>query len=187
MIAYRATLDVSRALVSHLSGLLKAERRRRGTRKGTRRCSTWWQAVFSLAWFRTGGHIPTLGRGFGLSRSTAYRYLDVHDVTAARLLVLDTLRPFLKHMPVLADAAYEGAGRGIHTPVKHLGGGVELDVDIRARNVLLRGLRCLGERGFALLDRRWRALRHISLSPGRVGDIVRAALVLVHFEHSRIT
>lgn len=37
-----------------------------------------------------------------------------------------------------------------------------LDVDNRTYNTLLRGLRCLGERAFALLVGRWRALRHIT-------------------------
>ena len=43
--------------------------------------------------------------------------------------------------------------------------------------------RCSGERGFALLTGRWRALHHITASPSRIGDIVSAALVLTHFEH----
>jgi hypothetical protein len=47
-------------------------------------------------------------------------------------------------------------------------------------------LRCLGERGFALLTGRWRALQHITLSPSKIGDIARAALVLTHFEHGYI-
>jgi hypothetical protein len=57
----------------------------------------------------------------------------------------------------------------------------------RTRNALLRSLRCLGERGFALLTGRWRALQHITLSPSKIGDIARAALVLTHFEHGHIT
>jgi hypothetical protein len=274
VISYRAILDVPRELVSYLSQLLRNERRQRGTRNGTRACSTWWQAVFGLAWFRDGGHIPTLGRGFGLSRSTAYRYLDevidvlaqqapdlktaldrahadglphliidgtltsidrvgekktsvkgkdvdawysgkahafaanlqalmapggfpiwisdalpgsVHDITAAREQVLEIIRPYLKDMPLLADPGYEGAGIGVHVPVKQPSGGRELDVDTRTRNALLRSLRCLGERGFAILEQRWRTLQHVTLSPSRVGDIAKAALVLTHFEHGKIT
>jgi hypothetical protein len=48
---------------------------------------------------------------------------------------------------------------------------------------LLRSLRALGERGFALLTGRWRALRHTTASPRSLGEIVRAALVLTHFEY----
>jgi hypothetical protein len=40
-------------------------------------------------------------------------------------------------------------------------------VDNRTYNTVLRGLRCLGERGFALLTGRWRALHHITASPAR--------------------
>jgi hypothetical protein len=52
-----------------------------------------------------------------------------------------------------------------------------------AYNMLLRSLRCLGERGFALLTQRWRALQHVTASPSRIGDLARAALVLTQFEH----
>jgi hypothetical protein len=57
----------------------------------------------------------------------------------------------------------------------------------RARNALLRSVRCLGERGFALLTQRWKTLQHVTASPGRIGLIARAALVLVLFEHKMIT
>ena len=97
------------------------------------------------------------------------------------------MRPFLKNLPVLADSGYEGAGHGVHVPVKKPAGGRELDLDTRTRNALLRSLRCLGERGFALLSQRWQALQRVMLSPGKIGDIARAALVLVQFEHKMIT
>jgi hypothetical protein len=45
----------------------------------------------------------------------------------------------------------------------------------------------LGERGFALLTQRWKTLQHVTASPGRIGLIARAALVLVLFEHKMIT
>ncbi|MFI9780486.1 hypothetical protein ACIHCV_38405 [Streptomyces sp. NPDC051956] len=45
-------------------------------------------------------------------------------------------------------------------------------------NALLRHVRALGERTAAELKQRWRALLHITLSPSRIGDIARAALVL---------
>lgn len=54
-------------------------------------------------------------------------------------------------LPVLADPGYDGAGIGIHIPVKQPAGGRELDVDTRTRNAIQRSLRCLGERGFALV------------------------------------
>jgi hypothetical protein len=90
-------------------------------------------------------------------------------------------------MPLPADSGYEGAGIGVHTPVKQPADGRELDIDTRTRNALLRSLRCLGERGFALLEQCRRTLRHVSLSPSRVGDIAKAALVLTHFEYRKTT
>jgi hypothetical protein len=79
-----------------------------------------------------------------------------------------------------------GAGAGIHVPVKKPRDG-ELDSDTKTRNMLLRGLRYQGERGFALLKERWRALQHVTLSPTSIGDITKAALVLTQFEHKMIS
>jgi hypothetical protein len=111
----------------------------------------------------------------------------VHDITAAREHLLSILRPYLKDLPVLADSGYEGAGHGVHVPVKKPAGTQELDIGTRTRNALLRSLRCLGERGFALMSQRWRTLQRVMLSPGKIGDIARAVLVLVLFEHKIIT
>jgi len=271
---YRVRLDVPRELVLFVSGLLAGHRREIGTRKGTRKLGCYRQALFALAWFRDKGDIPRLGAGFGLSQSTAYRYLDevtgvlaarapglqkaleralgegtpyvildgkivasdrcrektlsrkgreidlwysgkkhdfggniqalfypsgipmwvsdvlpgnVHDLAAARENVLAVLRPFLGAMPALADSGYEGAGHGVHVPVKKPAGMKELDIDNRTRNALLSSARCLGERGFALLSQRWQTLQNITASPGKIGLIARAALVLVLFEHKMLT
>jgi hypothetical protein len=83
----------------------------------------------------------------------------------------------------LADPDYEGAGHGMYTPVKQPADGRHLDIDTRTYNALLRSLRCIGERGFALLTQRWRVLQHVSASPQKIGDIARTSLVLTHFEH----
>lgn len=114
---------------------------------------------------------------------------STHDMTAAREHVLAALYWAASQLdlPTLADGGYDGAGIGVFTPVKQPSDGRELDVNTRTYNALLRGLRCLGERGFALLVGRWRALRHITTSPRKIGDIVKAALVLTHFEHGRLT
>jgi DDE superfamily endonuclease len=72
-------------------------------------------------------------------------------------------------------------------PVKQPADGRELDAGSRTRNAIQRSLRCLGERGFALLNQRWRILQHITASPRKIGDIARTALVLTHFEHRYIT
>ena len=114
---------------------------------------------------------------------------SVHDLTVARQHVLGALYWAASHLglPTLADGGYDGVGIGVHTPVKQPGGNQVLDVDTRTYNALLRGLRCLGERGFAVLTGRWRALHHITASPRKIGDIVKAALVLTHFEYGKIT
>lgn len=109
---------------------------------------------------------------------------SVHDLTAARAEVLGALyTAAASGLPTLADGGYDGAGIGVLTPFKNPGGNQILSVDNRTYNSLLRGLRCLGERGFALLKTRWRTLQHITVSPSKIGDIARAALVLTHYEH----
>jgi DDE superfamily endonuclease len=85
------------------------------------------------------------------------------------------------------DCGYEGAGHGVHVAVEKPAGVKELDIDNQTRNALLRSARCLGERGFALLSQRWKALQNVTASPGRIGLIARAALVLVLFEHKVLT
>jgi hypothetical protein len=85
----------------------------------------------------------------------------------------------------LADGGYHGAGAGV-LPIEKPEDGRNLHTDNQTYNVLLRALRCLGERGFALLTQRWRTLQHITASPSRIGDIAKAALVLIHFEHGRL-
>lgn len=114
---------------------------------------------------------------------------SVHDLTAAREHVLGALYAAAAHhdLPTLADPGYEGAGHGVYTPVKQPAGGQVPDIDTRTYNTLLRALRCLGERGFALLTQRWRTLQHITASPSKIGNITKAALVLVHFEHGHLT
>lgn len=274
MYLYSVKLDVHCNTARYVAALLRAERRRRGTRKGTRVLSPFKQAIFVLAWFRDKPDIERLGAGFGLARTTAYRYLhegiavlaakaptltdalerakaervphlildgktvltdrthghkktsrkgrridawfsgkthdfggliqalmnpcgiplwvsevlpgSEHDITAARALLLATMSPYLREMPCLADGGYDGAGCGVKTPVKKRKG-VELGEDTETYNKLLRGIRCLGERGFALLTQRWKTLQSVTCCPRKITMIARACLVLVHFEHKMIT
>ncbi|MFF8913427.1 transposase family protein [Streptomyces sp. NPDC015032] len=73
-----------------------------------------------------------------------------------------------------------GAGIGIVIPVRRPKGKSEqtLHVDTRMFNTLVRRVRALGERTAAELKQRWRTLQYVTLSPGRIGDIARAALAL---------
>ena len=111
---------------------------------------------------------------------------STHDITAARQLVLPEARPYLKKVPILADSGYEGAGAGVLVPVKKPRNG-ELDINTKTRNMLLRGARYQGERAFALMSQRWRAIRHVSADPSQIGDIAKSVLVLTQFEHKMIS
>lgn len=103
-----------------------------------------------------------------------------HDLTCARIHALPELYPAaVQGLPTLADVGYLGAGIGVHTPLRpHPDIPSPLTSDNRAHNRLLRCVRVLGERAAAELKQRWRALKHITLSPGRIGAIAQAALVL---------
>jgi hypothetical protein len=145
------------------------------------------------AWYsgkhhRPGGNVQAVMLPGGLPiRAGPAEPGHVHDITAARASVLPALyRAASLGMPALADSGYEGAGIGIHVPVKGPAGNQELAIDNRARNSLLRGLRFQGERGFALLTQRWALLQHTTASPRDITQIVRAALVLTQFEHKYI-
>jgi hypothetical protein len=76
VIAYRATLDVPRELAQFTAALLAAERGRRGTPKGSRALTCFWQAVLGLRWFRDRTSPDALARDDGIWRATAYRYLE---------------------------------------------------------------------------------------------------------------
>jgi DDE superfamily endonuclease len=76
VITYRATLDIPRDLVLFVAKLLAAERRRRGTPRGSRALSCFWQGVAGLCWFRDRTTCDALARDHGISRATAYRYVD---------------------------------------------------------------------------------------------------------------
>lgn len=102
------------------------------------------------------------------------------DITAARIHALPALyKAAAGVLPTLADKGYIGAGIGIPIPVRRPKGQSEpaLHVDTRVFNTLLRHVRAVGERTVAELKQRWRTL-HVTLSPSRIGDIARAALVL---------
>jgi len=102
---------------------------------------------------------------------------STHDISAARAHVLPALYPAAAAgLPTLTDKGYTGAGIGIQVPAK----GRNLAPDTATRNTLLTALRALGERGNAILKTRWTALRR--LCPGRIGDIIAAALVLSTLE-----
>jgi hypothetical protein len=103
-----------------------------------------------------------------------------HDLTCARIHALPALYlAAVQGLPTLADVGYLGAGIGVHTPLRpHPDLPSPMNSDNRALNRLLRCVRALGERAAAELKQRWRALKHVTLSPSRIGAIAQAALVL---------
>jgi hypothetical protein len=113
----------------------------------------------------------------------------LHDLTVARDAgVIGALHWAAAQLdlPTLADSGYDGAGQGIKTPVKQPADGQVLAPDNQAYNALLRSTRCLGERGFALLTGRWRALQRVTVSPRRIGELAQAALVLTRIENVQL-
>jgi len=75
-VTYTAVVDASEDSVLFLSGLLHAERVRRGTRTGTRALGTSKQAVLVLGWFLDDARMSGLARDNALGLSTAYDYRD---------------------------------------------------------------------------------------------------------------
>lgn len=75
-VTYDAVLDVSEQGVTFLTGLLDAERARRGTRANTRALDTRTQAVLVLRWFLDDTRMAALARDNAIAVSTAYAYRD---------------------------------------------------------------------------------------------------------------
>jgi DDE superfamily endonuclease len=272
-VTYTAVLDVSEDSVLLLSGLLHAERVRRGTRKDTRALSTYQQAVLMLRWLFDDTRMSQLARDNGISVSTAYDYRDEainvlaarkpslhgallaakaaghshvildgtliridrnrapgpttgvdlwwsgkhhhhggnvqvvsapdgwplwtsevrpgreHDTTAARADpdLLDQIRAWIDDGQLgLADLGYEGEAEILRIPIKKPTGR-DLTDDQKTYNAVHGALRALGERANSLLKTTFKALRRWRGCPWRIGEIVAAALVLLHHEHNRTT
>ena len=83
-VTYTAALPVAEGTVQFVSGLLAAERRRRGTRGRRRALGCYRQAVLVLRWFLDGTRLAQLAADNRIGSSTAYRYLhEGIDVLAA--------------------------------------------------------------------------------------------------------
>jgi hypothetical protein len=111
-----------------------------------------------------------------------------HDLTAARAHGLPSAlgqAATRLRLPALADNAYDTAGHGVITPIKQPRSR-PLDPAQQTFNALHRATRALGERGFALLTGTWRCLQRITISPSRIGTLVRACLVLTLIENRQL-
>jgi DDE superfamily endonuclease len=98
-VTYTAVLDVSEDSVRFLSGLLDAERVRRGTRKDTRMLDTEQQAVLVLRWLFDDTRMTQLARDNAIALSTAYAYRD------EAIGVLADRKPSLRGALLAAKAA----------------------------------------------------------------------------------
>jgi hypothetical protein len=111
-----------------------------------------------------------------------------HDTTAVRVHteILPALAAAAGDLRSLGDLGYEGESQTITVAFKTSKHGKLTTVQHRF-NKAHNGLRAIGERGNSLLKMTFRALRYVSLDPWRIGAIVAAALVLLHYDHARTT
>jgi len=110
-----------------------------------------------------------------------------HDTTCARHHgLIDALNRLADQLgtPTLVDLGYENAGDGFRHPVKKPAGG-QLTEDQQAFNKVIRGIHGVCERANSLLKVTFKALRRVSLDPGRITQIAAAALVLLQLEYDR--
>jgi DDE superfamily endonuclease len=111
-----------------------------------------------------------------------------HDTTAVRTHteILPALTDIATDLRAVGDLGYEGEADTITVAFKkpkH----ADLTSIQQQFNKAHNGIRAIGERANALLKMTFRALGNVSLDPWRIGKIVAAALVLLHFDHGRTT
>jgi hypothetical protein len=154
--------------------------------------------ICSWVWFATGsagleneldGSTDHHGTPYGLSDWTSeVRPRREHDTTAVRTHseILPTLVEAAFDLRALGDLGYEGESDTITVAFKEPKGG-RLTTEQQQLNKAHNSPRAIGERGNSLLKMTFKALRNVSLDPWRIGKIVAAALVLLHFDHARTT
>jgi hypothetical protein len=152
----------------------------------TKGVDLWWSGKHK----RHGGNIQVVSAPDGWPLWTSgVRPGREHDLTAAKADpdLIDQIAAWVSDGQLsLADLAYEGEPETFKIPFKKPKGG-QLTEDQQAFNAVHGALRCLGERANALLKTTYRALRRQRGCPWSLGDIVAAALVLLHVEHQRTT
>lgn len=111
-----------------------------------------------------------------------------HDTTAVRIHteILPALAEAAADLRSLGDLGYAGEADTITVAFKKAKD-TTLAVLQQQFNKAHNGVRAIGERGNALLKMTFKALRNISVDPWRIGRIVAAAFVLLHFDHARTT
>jgi DDE superfamily endonuclease len=111
-----------------------------------------------------------------------------HDTTALRTHteILPALATAADDLRTLGDLGYEGESDTITVAFKKPKNGTLTNIQ-QQLNKAHNSTRAIGERGNSLLKMTFKALRNVSLDPWRIGTIVAAALVLLHFDHARTT
>lgn len=153
--------------------------------RGPNNADLWWSGKHK----HHGGNIQVLSdpHGFPIWASDV-RPGREHDTTCAKAAA--GLLPGLEiiesehQIPTLTDLGYQNLSPAIRHPHKKPKGG-ELTEAQTTYNKVIRGVHGVAERANALLKETFAALQMISLDPGRIGAITKAALVLLHLEHNR--
>ena len=111
-----------------------------------------------------------------------------HDTTCLRTHpgLLTTLAEIRDDVRTLADLGYEGEADTITVAFKKPRNGQLTDLQ-QTFNRAHNRLRAIGERGNSLLKITFKALRNVSLCPWNIGNIIAAALVILHIDHARTT
>jgi hypothetical protein len=152
----------------------------------TRGVDLWWSGKHH----HHGGNIQVVSAPDGWPLWTSdVRPGREHDMSAARADpdLLARIADWISGgAPALADLGYEGEPETFTIPFKKPKDR-DLTIDQQAYNAIHGALRCLGERANSLLKTTYKALRRYRGCPWRLGDIVAAALVLLHQEHGRTT
>ncbi len=115
-VSYTAVLPVRESTVLFVSGLLAAERRRRGTRGRRRALGCYRQAVLLLRWFLDGTRLAQLAADHRIGRSTAYRYLHegIDALAAAAPGLRGALLPCRTDGPLSDHAPGRSLSRATH-------------------------------------------------------------------------
>jgi hypothetical protein len=145
----------------------------------------WWSGKHA----NHGGNIQVIGAPDGWPIWTSeVRPGREHDTTAVRTHteILPALTEAGADLRPMGDLGYEGESDTITVAFKKPKDSDLTDVQ-QQFNRAHNAVRAVGERGNALLKMTFKALRNVSLDPWRIGTIVAAALVLLHFDHARTT
>ncbi|WP_084966078.1 transposase family protein [Thermoactinospora rubra] len=100
MLFYRAAVDVSRATLTYLAGIIRRHRKAIGS--PWRRLSPGQQALLVLVYLRKGETFAEVAAGFGISVATAWRYVE------------ETVRLLAARSPKLERALRQAQCDGVH-------------------------------------------------------------------------